>query len=60
MHGRNAKSTALRNPERRIPACIRTSLTGPLAWNIGRAPRVMSTEAAKLSSQDENQALPTL
>jgi len=29
-------------------------------WNLGRGPRVMSTEVAKLSSQDENQALPAL
>jgi hypothetical protein len=56
MHGRNAKSTALRNAAERIRACI------PLfdSWNLRCSLRVISTEAAKLSSQDENQALPAL
>jgi hypothetical protein len=50
MHGRNAKSIALRRLDGRIRACI---------WNLGEGRRVMLTEAAKLSLQDENQALPT-
>jgi hypothetical protein len=53
MQRRNAKKTRVSNH-----ACALTVHRRRWNWNLDERPRVMVSEAAKLSSQDENPALP--